>query len=338
MNLLIVTPTYFPEVTGNAVDVARIASGLESIVDDIMIVRPGDGVTEEIKQFTPDVIHGIHAYKSRIAATLSQELGIPLVITMGGTDYNQCLDDPEKKEDTLNTMNHASALTFLTPDAPNELLSRYSQFRDKSYVVSPGPPLLGDSEFGFREAYNIGIGDFLFTLIAGIRPIKNNAFPVEWLSRLHEQYGNVRLVFVGPVLEQEYWGKIKDRIEGLDWVKYLGTIDYRDIRPVFLESDVILNCSKSEGKGNVIVEAMYLGRPVLASNIPANRSLVNGGESGMLYNDPDEFYGMAKKLYEDGHLRARMGLNASRHIASFFNLNEAPDYLRIYEKVLKATG
>lgn len=334
MNLLILTPTYFPEVTGNAIDLARITAGLESIVDDIMIVKPDNLEHEKIRQFNPSVIHGIHAYKSRSGVALSRELGIPLVITMGGTDYNQCLYYPEKREDTLNTMSHASVLIFLTSDALKEVLERYSQFRSKSYAVAQGPPLLTDSDFRFRETYNIKAKDFVFTLIAGIRPVKNNAFPVEGLKELHEQYGNVKLVFVGPILDDKYWEQLKDQIGGLDWIKYLGTIDYKDIKQVFLESDVMLNCSKSEGKGNVVIEAMYLGRPVLASDIPANRSLIIDGENGMLYN-PDEFHEKAKRLYENENLRRQIGLNASRHAASFFNPNEARDYLRIYTKVIR---
>ncbi|HGY11779.1 MAG TPA: glycosyltransferase, partial [Desulfobacterales bacterium] len=52
---------------------------------------------------------------------------------------------------------------------------------------------------------------------------------------------------------------------------------------------VILNCSHYEGESNAIIEAMYYAKPLIVSNTPGNRPLINYMNDGLLFdvNDSD---------------------------------------------------
>ena len=46
----------------------------------------------------------------------------------------------------------------------------------------------------------------------------------------------------------------------------------------------LINSSQSEGQPLSIMEAMALGCPVVARNIPGNRDLIDHGETGLIFD------------------------------------------------------
>ena len=53
-------------------------------------------------------------------------------------------------------------------------------------------------------------------------------------------------------------------------------------------ADIVLNCSRSEGgMANAVIEALALGRAVLAADIPGNRSLIEDGVTGLLFGSEE---------------------------------------------------
>jgi glycosyltransferase involved in cell wall biosynthesis len=94
-----------------------------------------------------------------------------------------------------------------------------------------------------------------------------------------------------------------------------------------------LNVSHSENAAHAVLEAMALGRPVLAADIPGNRELIRFDpdrperSTGILYraaptpdprrrhHDAADFRRLARLLLADPALRAAIGRNARDHIA-----------------------
>lgn len=89
-----------------------------------------------------------------------------------------------------------------------------------------------------------------------------------------------------------------------------------------------------------LVEAMALGRAILAPNLPPIRELVTHGETGWLHEPSDERSareGLAH-LLADGHMRARLG-NAAREHARAFTYGERARRLAAFlEEVWTCTG
>jgi len=73
-------------------------------------------------------------------------------------------------------------------------------------------------------------------------------------------------------------------------------------------ADVVVNSSVSEGgMANSVLEALSLGRAVLASDIEGNRSLIDHERTGLLFRDRDDLTVQAERLVGDAALRARLG-------------------------------
>lgn len=320
MRILMITPSYYPIVTGNAVDVERISAGLEALGHEIMLSEP-DIDMKKVRDFSPEIVHGFHAYKSRVALEIAEALKVPLVITLTGTDYYRDVDEKGKKEKIMHVVKGVCAVTFMNPIAQEDALNKFPYIK-KHYTIARGKPLLDDAECGFSTE-----GKFIFSLIGGVRPVKNNMFPIEAIERLHEKYDNMMLIFAGPILDDKYGKKFKDRIKGKSWIRYLGNVPHLKIKNLFECSDVILNCSLAESGSNAVFEAMVLGKAVLVSDIKGNY-LVKNNVNGLRYTD--DFYEKCKLLYEDARLRAKLGTNAKKDISKAINDNEAKDYENVY--------
>ena len=100
-------------------------------------------------------------------------------------------------------------------------------------------------------------------------------------------------------------------------------------------ADVVLNCSISEGgMSNAMLEALSLGRAVLASDIDGNRSIVTDGVTGLLYRDQVEFERLAAELARDSALRGRLGRAGAALVAERFPPSRELDgYGAIYHEL-----
>lgn len=94
-----------------------------------------------------------------------------------------------------------------------------------------------------------------------------------------------------------------------------------DPAPFLAAADLVVVPSINEGMGRVLVEAMALGRPVVATRVGGIPAVVADGESGLLVppDDPPALARAVGELLKDPGLRQRMG-EAGRRQAEQFSL------------------
>lgn len=130
------------------------------------------------------------------------------------------------------------------------------------------------------------------------------------------------------------------RARGLDsHVHLLGV--QRDVGALLSGADVFLLPSRVESFPNAIMEAMFMGLPVVASNAGGIPDLVRQGEDGFLH-EADDVDGMAESvltLLADAGMRERFGEAARARIAREFSLEKLGDRaLARYTELLAAHG
>lgn len=116
-------------------------------------------------------------------------------------------------------------------------------------------------------------------------------------------------------------------------------LGHRDLLSVFPGVDVFLHTSKGEAFGNVLVEAMACGIPVVATRSGATQEVIEHGRSGLLV-DPDnkEVTNMAdaiQSLRDNPELRAAIS-NAGLERATHFTVEKCvQNTLAVYSEVTK---
>lgn len=344
MKLAIVTPFYFPSVRGNAITAQRIASGLKDYGVEVRVFsleeyrvsgrRPLQG---ELTGFQPDILHGFHAYTSGgIIVEVAERIEVASVITVTGTDINHDLFDPTRRHAVLGALQRVSAIVVFHEVMKGKILAELPEAHGKIRVIKQ-TVRCQEKPYDFRGRLGFHEGDFVFFVPAGVRKVKNVTFCLKPLAQLHQGYPQIRVVFVGPILEEEEGERLLQAIKGLPWACYLGPVSHEELCAMLRSVDVVLNTSLSEGgMANAILEAMSRGVAVLARDIEGNRSVIRDGIDGLLFASEEGFLKKAEALIQDEGLRKRLGEAAQRKIEQEFPWEgEIQDYLALYQSLLK---
>ena len=111
-----------------------------------------------------------------------------------------------------------------------------------------------------------------------------------------------------------------------------------DPRPAYAAMSIfVLPSGQPEPFGGVVIEAMCMGVPVVATNIGGSLEQVADGETGYLVppGDPAALAEKLEILLRDEALRARFGAAGRRRIAERFTLNGmVGNIVRVYEECL----
>lgn len=338
MKLAILTPFYLPSVRGNAVTVHRIASGLEDQGLKVRVfsleayVGGLQGFREALHKFRPDILHGFHAFTSGpVVAQAALELRRPVVISATGTDINLDLFDQNRREAVLAALRRADRIVVFHQFMQAKVAAEIPEVQGKIRVISQSVHCL-EQPYDLRGKLGLSARDFVFLVPAGIRRVKNVTFCLRPLAELHRLHPGVKVVFAGPILEEEEGRRLLRMIEGLPWAFYLGTVPHEQFFAMLKSVDVVLNTSLSEGgMANAILEAMSRGVAVLASDIEGNRSVVEDGVNGLLFDSAEAFRRKAEALVVDEGLRTRLGQAARAKVEREFTWErEIQGYLALY--------
>ena len=145
----------------------------------------------------------------------------------------------------------------------------------------------------------------------------------------------LRLLIAGTGDAEEHRAKLPERLR--DRAVFLGEVSEED--KVRLLHSVDLFCSPNTGGesfGIVTAEAMAAGAAIVASDIPAFRDVLRGGQAGELFTtgDPDDLARAAARLLDDPARRAALSLTALEAVAAYDWGVVAQDVVSVYETVV----
>jgi glycosyltransferase involved in cell wall biosynthesis len=343
MKIALITPCYYPFVRGNSVTVRRIEKFLQANDCEVRVfsldIVTAEDTLKDMKKFAPDIIHAFNGFVGgRIARLISKVLNIPYVITLTGTDVYEALHDG-RKEETIAALYDAAALVAFHKSIKSRLLDYFPAFADKSCVIAQGVEIPGRDYFHHDDFHPVE-GESVILLPAGLRPVKNVAFALPLLAKLHAEGMPLCFVLIGPVLHRGYAAEVLAEYEQYPFAHYFGEVGHNAIGWFYDQADIVLNTSSFEGgMANTVLEAMAMGDAVLASNIEGNRSVIKDGITGLLYQGEADFLEKTERLLLDAKLRARLGANGKRFVLNNFQPEkEAAAYISLYGKVLAGGG
>lgn len=340
----LLTPFASPSVRGNAITAERIARGLrqrgiELRVWDVSVV-PEAALEQRLAQFRPAVVHAFHALRTGPAALrLARRADVPLLVTATGTDVNHDLGDPDSASVVRRVLEGAAAISVFDQSMADAIVAALPDVAGRLVVIpqsasfEPAP----DGHWPAAAALQRAPGPIVL-FPAGIRAVKRPLLPLEPLESLLPEHPALELVYVGPILDAAVGEALARSLASQPWARHLGAVPHARMPALIEASDVVLNCSISEGgMANSVLEALALGRAVLASDIPGNRSLVEDGVSGLLFGDPEELLVKARRLLGDPDLRLRLGRAGRERVTARFGTDrELEGYVAAYTRLSPA--
>lgn len=166
-----------------------------------------------------------------------------------------------------------------------------------------------------KEELGITKEHFVISSIGELNNNKNHKVVLEALYRINNK--KIKYIIAGSgKLESSLNQKIKEyNLE--NQVKLLG---YRDETLEIVElSDIFIFPSYREGLSLSLMEAMALGKPVIASNIRGNNDLIDDNKGGFLFNPQD----VCQLSY---HLEEMLNNSDLRDSLSKYNIEKIKEY------------
>ncbi len=120
--------------------------------------------------------------------------------------------------------------------------------------------------------------------IGRVHPEKNLGMVIPQLGALpNDLRGRIELTVVGDGAQRRELEALAAEVGVSQYVRWLGWRDKAALPELYRAADVLVNPSQYEGMPNVVLEAMASALPVIASDVPGNRSVVAAGETGILF-------------------------------------------------------
>ena len=165
---------------------------------------------------------------------------------------------------------------------------------------------------GLRRSLGVGDDDLLLLCVGRLAPEKNIELAIE-SARAVNRVTSARLVFVGD-------GPLRAGLERAHaGVRFVGHKDGDDLARHYASADMFVFPSRTETFGNVVLEAMASGLPVVAFDDAAAAECIRSGFDGMTapLDAPERFVEAAARVAADVCLRSALGSRARATSGAF---------------------
>jgi len=170
---------------------------------------------------------------------------------------------------------------------------------------------------------------------------------VKAFSKLVSKIDNVYLLLVGEnsftdsisKLRNNYFQEIKNLVSSLgitNKVIFTGNVDYSELSAIYDLSDIVVMLSKMECFGLAISEAMYKGKPVVATNVGGLAYQIKDLFNGYLVKpgDVNQTFKVLFSLCKSKKLREDLGNNGKERFNRKFDpLKIIPQYHELYQSL-----
>ena len=275
----------------------------------------------------PDLIHGQGLGKAGYIAT---HLGYPSVVTVHGISSREALLEPINLRNNIRIWLANRRVESILRNA-NTVISTTKYDRKIVNRQVSGQHLLihnpVSSEYFNKENhdYSNNKPDTYEILFAGtLIPRKNIIGIIRAFKDVLTQIPNANLTLLGPQIDQSYLQKCRSLTEELGLtpkINFLGHVGQEELIDRLRKCACLVMFSNEETSPTIIMQAMAMGKPVVASSVGGIPELVDPENTGYLVNKQDEI-DLSQKLIallRDDQGRFRMGNKAREFALENFN-------------------
>ena len=233
---------------------------------------------KEIGDF--DIIH-IHEHRTPLAVIThhyAKKYGVPYILQPRGSVPTLSKSKQKKLFDTLfgrSIVKDASKIIASSKIESDQYWGVFPELNNEKVVRIPNGIDLGTyqnlpQKGEFRKKYSINADEKIILFLSRIHERKGADILVEAFSKLKSEFENVKLVIAGP--DEGYLDKLKLIVSKLDIegeVIFPGPLYEKDKLEAYVDADVFVLPSKDryESFGNVVLEALACGTPVVVTNV-----------------------------------------------------------------------
>jgi glycosyltransferase involved in cell wall biosynthesis len=280
-----------------------------------------------VKKVNPDVIHTQLETSDVLGGCVSRLLGIPVVSTVHTLTVpsrkrtsrlrklmrNFCLQYFFNKVIVVSeaTRNHYLRLGI----KPGALMTLYNGIDLSRFTV-------GKNQAKSEIFPNVTGGDFVLTTVAVLREPKGIQYMLKALPQMLTTHPNLRYVIVG---DGEYRKSLEDLTQSLGLSERVIFLGYRkDIPSLLAASDIFVFPTLDDAFPTVLLEALAIGLPIVASAVGGVPEIICHEENGLLISPSraDLLAASCSRLLSDRELAVRLGQAGRADANKRFNIEQ----------------
>ncbi len=187
-----------------------------------------------------------------------------------------------------------------------------------------------DERARVRQEFGFDADDLMIGYVGNFAPGKGHLQLIEAFAKIVAEIPNARLFFVGrgmlPEVESAA-AKLAGKIVFAGW--------RTDVAACLNAMDLFIQPSLSEAFSQVLIEAMGVGLPVIATDVGGAKEVIEDGVNGILIapGDTDQIYRETLKLYRDETLRHAIAAAGMSNVRERFTADKMVErHLELYTR------
>lgn len=300
-----------------------------------------------VRQFRPHVVHTHTAKAGLIGRLAARWAGVPVIVhTFHGhvlRGYFGPLRNALFRGLERSLARRSSALVAVSEAVKADLVELRVAPAERIRVVPLGlelQPLAGSLPRGaLRSVLGITADAPLVGVVGRLAPIKDLGTFLDAAAQVRARRPEVLFVLVG---DGEQRAALESRATALglaEAVRFAGW--QRDLRQVYGDLDLVVNCSRNEGTPVALIEALAAARPVVATRVGGTSDLLAGGRHGWLVVPGDAgalAAGMLAALDQPHEARSRARAGQVHVLRQHALARLLDDVDQLYRELLAAPG
>jgi glycosyltransferase involved in cell wall biosynthesis len=299
--------------TNCPVPVIDVPSFSFPLYPEYRIGLPDQRLAEAVKQFAPDVLHYVNPFAFGFRChDVFRRAGVQ---TPSVFSFHTLYGEFAKQYKAMKPLsallwwlmreyhNRADVNLTVSSIMQAELLQRGFQ------RVELWPPAVDDDLFHPTERNDAMRGRLsggqperpLLLTVSRLAPEKNVGF----LADVLREFPSATLAIVGDGPERPH---LERRFNGSN-ARFLGYLRGKELAAAYASADAFVYASETETMGNVVLEAMACGCPVIAPHAGGIPSLLAHGQTGFLYRprDVQDAVAWTRTVLDNEGIRSRVG-------------------------------
>lgn len=211
---------------------------------------------------------------------------------------------------------------------------------DRVTVVRPGIPHLAEGTKGAearmlaRAKWRIPMNAYVIAAIGRLSTEKRFDLYLQTCAVLAKEIPDTHFLLVGGGKQEAYLKALATTLGLDDHVIFTGLTD--DMLGIYAATDLVMLTSDTEGTPHVLLEAMSLDIPIIATEVGGIPEFVTSGEHGILVpaGDRDALVRATLRVHDDTALAARL-VAGGRQVAAGFTVERMAEGVEeVYSRVL----
>jgi len=288
----------------------------------------------------PDILHTHHNWTGILGALIGRLTRVPIIINATGTTYTR-YSLPVRLIKRM-AMSLAHVHVFVS-EAARDAFGGTRRFREKGRVIHNGvcaEAVMAQAKNASAIRRELGLASDrrVVGTIGRLKEVKDQSTLLRAIFKLAESGKAAQLALVGTGPMEAALRKEAETLGIGESVLFLGDLPRETVYGFLHAIDLYAMASTAEGLSGALLEAMAARRPVVVTDIPSFREVVEDGVTGVLVprRDPDAMARAISRMLSNEDEADRMGQRAQETVRRDFRLDETVGvYEELYVTLLK---